>query len=85
MVDCESMYHGFASTLPQNNYYFLFFYFYFFIIIFFIIFIFCHYYYRANSTLLSLLRFSYFSAPYDSQASSACSILNNSGDDLNKF
>ena len=36
-------------------------------------FFFCHYYYSANSTLLSLLRFSYFITPYDAQASSAFS------------
>ena len=36
---------------------------------------FCHYYYSVNSTLLSLLRFSYFITPYDAQASSAFSAL----------
>ena len=35
----------------------------------------CHYYYSANSTLLSLLSFSYFITPYDAQASSAVSAL----------
>ena len=35
----------------------------------------CHYYYNANSTLLSLLRFSYFITTYDAQASGACSAL----------
>ena len=34
-----------------------------------------YYYYSANSTLLSLLRFSYFVTPNDAQASSACSPL----------
>ena len=49
---------------------------YLFIIIFFICLCFlCHYYYSANSTLLSLLRFSYFITPYDAQGSSAFSAL----------
>ena len=38
-------------------------------------FFFCHFYFSANSTLLSLLRFSYFITPYDAQASSAFSAL----------
>ena len=38
---------------------------------------FCHYYYSANSTLLSLLRFSYFITPDDAQASSAFDIFLN--------
>ena len=42
--------------------------------IFFLIF-FYRFYYSANSTLVSLLRFSYFITPYDAQASSALSAL----------
>ena len=45
------------------------------LLMFFFMFFFCHYYHSANSTLLSLLRFSYFITPYDAQASSACSAL----------
>ena len=47
------------------------FYFFFFLIFSF----FCNYYFSANSTLLSLLRFSYFVTSYDAQASSAFSAL----------
>ena len=36
---------------------------------------FCHYYYSANSTLLSLLSFSYFITSYAAQASCAFSAL----------
>ena len=36
---------------------------------------FYHYYYSGNSTLMSLLRFSYCFTPYDTQAFSACSAL----------
>ena len=39
------------------------------------LFFFCHFYDSANSTFLSLLRFSYFITPYDAQASSAVSAL----------
>ena len=45
----------------------------------FIYLLFCHYYYIANSTLLSLLRVSYFITPYDARASSAYSALNDIG------
>ena len=44
---------------------------------FFFVFFFLHSYYSANSTLLSLFRFSYFITPYDAQASSAFSALIN--------
>ena len=37
--------------------------------------VFCHHYYSANSTLLSLLRFSFFITSYDAQASSAFSLF----------
>ena len=47
----------------------------FFHFFFFFFFFFCHFYFSANSTLLSLLRFSYFITPYDAQASSAFSAL----------
>ena len=46
-----------------------------YIYIFYVSCFFCHFYYSANSTLLSLLRFSYFITPYDAQASSAFSAL----------
>ena len=36
---------------------------------------FSHYYYSANSTQLSLFRFSYFITPYDPHASSGSSAL----------
>ena len=42
----------------------------------------CYYYFSANSTLLSLPRFSYFITPYDARASSAFSALIFSVNDL---
>ena len=59
----ESIWPGFESWRPHT------------FLMFFYVFFFCHYYYSANSTLQSLLRFSYFIIPYDAQASSACSAL----------
>ena len=59
--------------------------FFFFLFDFFNLFIFCVFFFLslllqckfANSTLLSLLSFSYFITPYDAQASSAFSALIN--------
>ena len=53
-----------GSNLGNRIFFFIFFYV-----------VFCHYYYSGNSTLLSILRFSYFITPYDAQASSAFSAL----------
>ena len=70
-MDFYPMYPGFESQESHE---------FFFIIIIFIIFFMCFFVIInqckfANSTLLSLLRFSYFITPYDSQASSAFSAL----------
>ena len=61
---------GFKSR-ESHDFFFLFIYFFFYV--FFLSLLFqCKF---ANSTLLSLLRFSYFITPYDPQASSAFSAL----------
>ena len=68
---------GFKSR-KRHLFYFIFFFLIFLIYLFFVFFFFlslllqCKF---ANSTLLSLLSFSYFITPYDAQASSAFSAL----------
>ena len=67
------MCHGFKSRLRQE--FFFFFCFFIYLIIFYdflSLLLQCKF---ANSTLLSLLTFSYFITPYDAQASSAFSAL----------
>ena len=69
VVDTSVDFHPyFLGTNLGNRIFFL-------LIFFLILFFFCHFYYSANSTLLSLLRFSYFITPYDAQASSLFSAL----------
>ena len=80
---------GFKSRKRHLFFFFLFFFFFFFVFFFFFfdffnLFIFCVFFLSlllqckfANSTLLSLLSFSYFITPYDAQASSAFSALIN--------
>ena len=88
LMGSEPMYPGFES---RRSHVFFFFFFFFFLICFilFIYFFYvflCFYFFIfflslllqckfANSTLLSLLSFSYFITPYDAQASSAFSAL----------
>ena len=71
---------GFKSS--KRHFFFFFFFLFFFFFYFFNLFIFCVFFLSlllqckfANSTLLSLLSFSYFITPYDAQASSAFSAL----------
>ena len=73
------MYPGFESQESHEFCFYIFFIFLFFLFLFFFIILFflslllqCKF---ANSTLLSLLRFSYFITPYDAQASSPFSAL----------
>ena len=69
-MDFEPMSPGFESR--ESHFFF------FDLFIFFLCFFFCHFFLQckfANSTLLSLLSFSYFITPYDAQASSAFSAL----------
>ena len=65
------MYPGFESW-ESHDFLYIFFLFYFFMFFFLSLLLQCKF---ANSTLLSLLRFSYFITPYDAQASSAFSAL----------
>ena len=71
LVDFEPMYPGFESRESHESFFI-----YIFLLLFFYVFLSlllqCKF---ANSTLLSLLRFSYFITPYDAQASSAFSAL----------
>ena len=71
IVFYQTIYPGLESRWQHI---FLMFFFFFFFFQYYYYF-FCYYYYSANSTLLSLLRFSYFITSYDAQASSACSAL----------
>ena len=66
-MDFEPMWPGFKSRGRQD-----FFFFFFFMLFFWSLLLQCIF---ANSTLLSLLSFSYFITPYDAQASSAFSAL----------
>ena len=69
LLDFESMYPGFESRESHEFFYFLFI---FFFRVFLSLLLQCKF---ANSTLLSLLRFSYFITPCDAQASSPFSAL----------
>ena len=71
------MYPGFDSRESHKKSFIIFFIYFFFYVFFFFFFFLslllqCKF---AYSTLLSLLRFSYFITPYDAQASSAFSAL----------
>ena len=68
-MDFESMGPGFESR-ELHEFFYLFIYF--FMVFFLSLLLQCKF---ANSTLLSLLSFSYFITPYDAQASSAFSAL----------
>ena len=68
-MDFESMCSGFES---RDSHFFLCFFFCFCFFVFLSLLLQCK---LANSTLLSLLSFSYFITPYDAQASSAFSAL----------
>ena len=68
MVDFEPMCPGFESRGSHVFFYLFIFFFMFFLSLL----LQCEF---ANSTLLSLLSFSYFITPYDAQASSAFSAL----------
>ena len=72
LLDFESMYPGFESRESHEFFIFYYFFLYFFFHVFLSLLLQCKF---ANSTLLSLLRFSYFITPYDAQASSAFSAL----------
>ena len=69
-MDFEPMYPGFESRESHDFFFFFDFFIYFFF--FLSLLLQCKF---ANSTSLSLLRFSYFITPYDAQASSAFSAL----------
>ena len=73
-MDFEPMYPGFESRKSPEFFFIIFFFI--FLLLFFFFFLSlllqCKF---ASSTLLSLLRFSYFITPYDAQASSAFSAL----------
>ena len=75
-MNFEPMYPGFESRKSHDIFIFLFFLFFLFLFSFFFSFLSsllqCKF---ANSTLLSVLSFSYFITPYDAQASSVFSIL----------
>ena len=66
-MDFETMYPGFESRESHDFLFFMFFFFFFLSLL-----LQCKF---ANSTLLSLLSFSYCIIPYDAQASSAFSAL----------
>ena len=74
--DFEPMCPGFESRRWHNFFFYFFFYFLMYMYLFFCLFLSlllqCKF---ANSTLLSLLSFSYFITPYDAQACSAFSAL----------
>ena len=63
---------GFKSRERDDFFFFFFFYLFSFLCFFLSLLLQCKF---ANSTLLSLLSFSYFITPYDAQASSAFSAL----------
>ena len=72
-VDFEPMCPGFESRESYDFFFFFDFFIYSFFYVFFLsLLVQCK---IANSTLLSLLSFSYFITPYDAQASSAFSAL----------
>ena len=70
-MDFESMCPGFESR-ESSDFFFFFFLFIYFFMLFLSSLLQCKF---ANSTLMSLLSFSYFITPYDAQASSAFSAL----------
>ena len=75
LVDFEPMCPGIESRESRDFFFFFFFFFDFFIDFFYVfmsLLLQCKF---ANSTLLSLLSFSYFITPYDAQPSSAFSAL----------
>ena len=75
-MDFEPMCPGFESRESHDFFFFFFFLFFYLVILlccFLTLLLQCKF--AANSTLLSLLSFSYFITPYDAQASSAFSAL----------
>ena len=71
-MDFEPMYPGFESRETDDFFLFLLLFFFIFLCFFLSLLLQCKF---ANSTLLPLLRVSYFITPYDAQASSAFSAL----------
>ena len=70
--DLEPMCPGFESRESHDFFFFFFLIYLFFLMFFLSLLLQCKF---TNSTLLSLLSFSYFITPYDAQASSAFSAL----------